>query len=121
MAVNFAGTLYLTAFDIFARPVTILPLASQPGVPAYAARGIYDTGPADVEAQDDSIFSDQKTILDILEAEFPVLPAQLDRITIPADVNAGPALGEFEVTDANSNGGGETTLALRKIVTSKPS
>ena len=107
--------------DMYARPITIDPLASQPGVPAYVARGIYTTTPIDVVTEDGGIFSDQKTIVDIREEEFTVLPVQLDRIFIPADVNGGPELGWFEVVDADTNGGGETTLALRQIKTSLPS
>ena len=121
MAINFSTLVYLPNFDMFARPITVTPLASQPGLPAYGARGIYDTRPIDVQAEDGSIVSDQQTILDILEAEFGTLPEQLDRIFIPADPDAGLALGEFEITNTETNGGGEMTLVIRKIVNSRPS
>lgn len=121
MAVNFPTLVYLPNFDLFARPITITPLASQPGLPAYNARGIYDTRPIDVQAEDGSIISEQQTILDVLEAEFSVVPDQLDRIHIPADPDAGRDLGDFEVTNSETNGGGETTLVIRKIVTARPS
>jgi len=121
MAINFSTLVYLPNYDTFARGVTITPLASQPGVPAYVARGIFDTRPVDVAAMDGNIISDQQTILDIREAEFSVLPQQLDRVYIGPDPDAGPALGDFEVVDADSNGGGETTLTIRKIMTAKPS
>ena len=120
MAVGFSTLVYLPNYDMFARPVTFTPVVSQPGSPAYAARGIYDTRALDVAAEDGSVFSDQQTILDIREAEFTVLPTQLDIVNIPADTNAGPALGDFEITDSSSNGGGETTLVIRKIKTPKP-
>jgi len=120
MAINFSTLVYLPTFDMFARPITITPLASQPGLPAYNARGIFDTRPIDVQAEDGSIVSDQQTILDIREAEFAVLPAQLDRITIPVDADAGPALGDFEIMDTETNGGGETTLVLRKVAAARP-
>lgn len=121
MAVNFSTLVYLPNFDMFARPITVTPLASQPGAPAYSNRGIYDTRPVDVQAEDGSIISDQQTILDVRDEEFIAVPAQLDRIHIPADADGGPDLGEFEVVDSQANGGGETTLVIRKIVTSKPS
>jgi hypothetical protein len=121
MAINFSTLVYLPNYDTFARAVTITPLASQPGSPAYTARGIYDTRPIDVAAMDGNIISDQQTILDVREAEFTVVPAQLDRVYIGPDADAGPALGDFEVVDADSNGGGETTLVLRKIMASLPS
>ena len=121
MAVNFSTLVYLPNFDMFARPVTITPLASQPGMPAYSTRGIYDTRPIDVQAEDGSIVSDQQTILDIRDDEFSVVPDQLDRIHIPADPEAGRDLGDFEVVNTESNGGGETTLVIRKVVASRPS
>jgi hypothetical protein len=120
MAVNFSTLVYLPNFDTFARPITITPLASQPGAPAYAARGIYDTRALDVQAEDGSIVGDQQTIIDILDVEFSVIPEQLDRINVPYDVNAGAALGDFEITNTESDGGGETTLVLRKIKTAVP-
>lgn len=121
MAVNFSTLVYLPNFDMFARPVTITPLASQPGMPSYTARGIYDTRPIDVQAEDGSIVSDQQTILDVLDAEFSVVPEQLDQIQIPFDPDGGPDLGTFEVVLTEANGGGETTLVIRKVVTAKPS
>jgi hypothetical protein len=121
MAVNFSTLVYLPNFDLFARPITVTPLASQPGMPAYTARGIYGTRPIDVQAEDGSIISDQQTIVDIRQDEFAVLPDQLDRVYIPADPDAGRDLGEFEVTDTEDNGGGETTLVLRKYRAARPS
>lgn len=117
MAINFSTLVYLPAFDTFARAVTITPLASQPGAPAYIARGIFSTRAIDVAGMDGSIISDQESILDVRDDEFAVIPAQLDRIHIPPDPDAGRDLGDWEVVDADPNGGGETTLVIRKIVT----
>src|SRR3954469_17021825 len=111
--VNFSTLLYLPVHDMFAVPITVNPVASKPGSPAYGARGIPWTTDIDVEGMDGSVFSDQQTELYLREAEFPVLPIQKDLITIPADCNGKP-LGTFEVIDANTNGGGETKLVIRK-------
>ena len=119
MAVKFSTLLYQPLQDMFGVPITVVPAASQPGQPSYGARGIFDTRDIDVVAMDGSIFSDQKTILDIRESEFAVLPKQGDHVNIPADCNGVP-LGEFEVIDASTNGGGETTLTLRLIVSALP-
>lgn len=119
MAVDFASTVYLASHNLFARPVTFTPIKSQPTAAAYGGRGIYGTVPLDVMAEDGSILSDLKTILDILESEFSVLPMQQDQLTIPASQGL-MALGTFEVSDVTTNGGGETTLTLRKLVTPKP-
>jgi hypothetical protein len=122
MAVDFSTLVYLPNFDMFARPISVTPLASQPGLPGYTARGIYDTRPIDVQAEDGSIVSDQQTILDVLDVEFAVVPNQLDQIAIPYDpASNGPDLGTFEVTHTESNGGGETTLVIRKVLAARPS
>jgi hypothetical protein len=119
MPINFTTQVYIPTQDIFGRTITVTPLVSQPNAPAYAARGIYSTTPTDVEAEDGSIFSDTRTILDIVEAEFTVLPLQGDRIYIGPDSGL-PEVGTFLVTDVDSNGGGETTLSLQRVVTTKP-
>jgi len=119
MGVNFATLLYEPNFDMWAVPITVNPIVSQPGAPAYSARGIFDTRDIDVIGTDGSIFSDQQTELDILEKEFSVLPKQNDRVTIPLDCNGAP-LGEYEVLDVSTNGGGETTLSLRKWTAAAP-
>jgi hypothetical protein len=118
MAVDFSTLLYLQAQNQFGRWVTITPIVSNPGAPAYPLRGIYDSGPVDIETDFGTVMiSDQTTILDIRDNEVwaigQVLPQQGDRINIPAE-GAIPAEGDFEVTDVDRNAGGETTLTIRK-------
>lgn len=119
MAINLSTQLYAPVYDFWARPITVFPVGSQPGMPPYNARGIFDTKAVDVVGEDGSIVSDTVTILDIREAEFSVLPAQLDRINIPAS-GAGPSQGDWEVTDTAPNAGGETTLSLRQLADPEP-
>jgi hypothetical protein len=119
MAINFSEVAYLPNYNTFARPVTFYPFVSRASQPAFQGRGIYDTRAIDVVAQDGSILSDQETILDILEAEFSILPLAGDRVDIPA-ASGIPAEGMFEIIDTDSNGGGETTLTLRKWLPSDP-
>src|SRR5262245_6914524 len=119
MAVNFPSLVYEPCFNVFARAVTFAPFASQPSQPNYVGRGIFNTVDMDVMAEDGSILSDQKTILDILEKEFTVLPEQRDQVIIAADGEL-PALGTFEIIDRNTNGGGETTLTLRRVLPKNP-
>ena len=121
MPVNFSAEVYHPNQDTFGRAISVTPTASQPGGPAYAARGIFDVDAMDVGALDGSIISETRVIIDIRESEFGVLPIQGDTIDVPADNFAGlPAEGSFEVIDADPNGGGETTLTLRRLVTAKP-
>jgi hypothetical protein len=117
MAVNFSTELYSPTQDMFGRPISVNPIASQPNGASYQNRGIYDTRSLNVVLDDNSILSDQQTILDIRALEYAVPPQQQDRITIPVDPVSGlPALGDFEVTNVIDNGGGELTLELKKIV-----
>jgi len=114
MAVDFSTLVYLPVFDFYSRAVVFTPIKSQPGAPAYSARGIYTTKAIDVVGLDgQSILSEQQTILDIREIEFTVLPEQGDLVNIPAEGNI-PARGDFEIQDTDDNGGGEITLTLRK-------
>jgi hypothetical protein len=115
MGIDFSTLVYLPGYDVFARDVSISPVVSQPTATAYTARGVYSTRELDVAAEDGSIVQDQQTILDVRDAEFGVVPMQGDHVTIPADGN-NPALGDFEIINAVVDGGGETTLTLRKIL-----
>ncbi|HEY2678642.1 MAG TPA: hypothetical protein VGI65_16845 [Steroidobacteraceae bacterium] len=117
--VNFSTLVYLLGYDLYARPVTFYPIISQPTVASYLARGIYNTRLVQVAMLDGSFLVDQQTILDIREVEFAIMPQQQDRLAIPM-ANAGPDLGEFEVVSSSSNGGGETTLVIRKWVPALP-
>src|SRR5262245_55639168 len=113
MPVNFSTTVYLPAMDTFSVPCTIFPLVSRPGIGPYDARGILSTHELNVIAEDGSIISTQQTIFDVRDVEFDVVPQQHDRIHIAVDCNGQPQ-GEFEIIDASINGGGQTTLVLRK-------
>lgn len=119
MAFNFSETVYLQAQNQYGRPVTFTPSASQPNGQPYVTRGIFEMEEMDVAAMDGSIISETRVILDIRDAEFTVLPLQGDLVDVPA-VGSIPAEGQFEVIDADPNGGGETTLTLRRIVQTKP-
>jgi hypothetical protein len=114
MALNFSELVYGPCQDLFGRPVTFTSTLGNSF--SGLGRGIYDSRTLSVVLEDGSLMSDQQTILDIRESEFPVLPVQDDRINIPADPLSGlPALGDFQVADLENNGGGEVTLTLRKI------
>ena len=110
MAIDFSAQVYLPGQNTFGRAILVN------GVPA---RGILDTREIDVVAIDGSIVSEQRTILDVRDAEFGTVPVQDDQIAIPADGTL-PDEGTWQVIDSARNGGGETTLTLRKLVTAKP-
>lgn len=120
MGVNYSTMIYAPNFIQFARPVTFYPVASAPTVGSFATRGIFHDGRLDVVLEDDSLYVNQETSLDILETDFANAglpqPQQFDRVNIPQDGPGGMiAEGDFEVTTVTRNGGGETTLILRKF------
>ncbi len=115
MAINFSQQVYAPTYDVFARPVTFMPK----NLPSYEGRGIYTTQKFDLETETSALFSDAQTILDILESEFTTIPNQGDQLFIPEHIGI-PEAGTFEVLDIDTNGGGESTLAIRKVLVSKP-
>jgi hypothetical protein len=125
MAINFGSALYVFCFDTLARPITVTPVSSNPTAAAYSdMRGIYDTTGAEIIGLDgQSLISDQKPILDILEDEFinagHTIPQQGDVINIP-EYQGLRSLGDWEVTDKSENGGGEVTLNIRAYGTPAP-
>jgi hypothetical protein len=113
MAINLDVLLQSPIFDFWAVPCTFMPLASQPSAGSYPGRGILSTYSTDVTALDGSLYSDQRTILDIRESEFSVMPIQGDHVVIPLDCNNVPKR-EYQITDVVSDGGGMTMLTIRK-------
>ena len=116
MAINLDVLLQAPIFDFWAIDCTFLPIKSQPSAGSYPGRGILGTYSTDVQALDGSLYSDQRTILDIRESEFAVLPIQNDHVIIPLDCN-GVLKGEYQIVDASSDGGGATMLTIRKYET----
>jgi hypothetical protein len=119
MPVNWSENLYKQTQDIYSRVIVVTPRASTSGGAPYAARGILDIEAIEVGALDGSIVSETRIVLDIRDSEFAVAPAQGDLIDIPGDSGL-PVEGPFEVVDSDPNGGGETTLVLRRVVAAKP-
>jgi hypothetical protein len=119
MGVDYSSFVLLPNFDFWSRPVTFYPAA---GGTVIIARGIFDSRAIEYPADDGVIVSDQQTILDIRDAEFAVLPRQGDQVFIGPDNFGGmqDTPGMFEIIDSSNNGGGETTLVLRKIETATP-
>jgi hypothetical protein len=117
---NLTDSVYLPNWNVWARPVTVTPLKSQPGAPAYGGRGYFDTKETDVMTEDGGILSDARSYLDILFIEFPIPPMQGDLIDIP--FHQGVEGGSFEVLDLAGvgNAGGMINITLKRIVTPKP-
>jgi hypothetical protein len=84
MAVNFANLVLAPCMTVFARVVTIDPVASRPGDLPYTARAIYTTQEFDVQSIDGGLFSDQRTWLGFRFADFTG-PPPLARDVITLD------------------------------------
>jgi hypothetical protein len=132
MGVDYSSFVLLPNFDFWSRPVTFFPIASAVFYPlatggakaeAYVGRGIFDSRAIEYLGDGEVVISDQQTILDIRDVEFAVLPRQGDQVFIGSDSDPGgmqDVPGQFEIIDRSNNGGGETTLVLRKIETATP-
>jgi len=119
MAVNWSQNLHTFVQNAFSVPIIVHPVASQPeGAVSYPGRAYYDTREIEVVAEE-GVFVDQETFIDIRIQEYPVVPQQRDRITIPTN-SSGEPVGEFEVVKASNNGGGLMTLILRKWEVPRP-
>jgi hypothetical protein len=113
MGLDMSMLVKLPQMDMFARPITVTPAGA--GV-AYDSRGIWHKNDDDFFAEDGSVVTDHKTSIDVLDAEFAVVPRQGDLVTIPADGSV-PAEGTFTILSAHSDGGGMTNLVLEEHVT----
>lgn len=107
--------------NMFSRPVVVTPYASQPGVAAYNARGIYITGPVDVPTEAGVVFSDQRTALRIrlADAAYAIPPEPRDYVFIPAHMSM-PDAGPFEIQDVDEYADGMAQLTLRMALTDEP-
>jgi len=117
MAFDFAQWVYSPCFDLFARQITFMPFKSQPNVPPFQSRGIFDTNEVDVIGHENEIITDARTELDIFMPEWSVYPVQGDMVDIAweSDVDGGL----FLVNDVHGHGnaGGELTLTLARYDT----
>lgn len=116
MGLDMGVLVKLPQMDLFARPISVTPAAT--GV-AYQARGIFHEDENDFLAEDNSVVTDHRVSIDVLDAEFAVVPRQGDTIDIPAD-GAVPAEGTFTVQAVHRDGGGMTNLLLQQYQTVAP-
>lgn len=100
--------------DIFARPIIVTPLQSQPGAPPYNARGVWSAKPADVLLEDGSVLNSQDLTLGIRKSEFAVMIEQGDTIEIPA-AGPYPRVGICAIDKFNVDGQGGVELVLKIV------
>lgn len=106
MATDFSGLVLAPNMDIFARDLIVTPFASQPGSPAYPARGIFSSKPVIIETATHYHSTTQPT-LGIKLDEFPVTPLQQDQIE---DVETGIT---YTIADITPDGQGGASIVLK--------
>jgi hypothetical protein len=110
--IDFDALVLKPAGDIFQIAVVYTPTVSQPGVLPFATFGVYSSAPVDVILQDETIYSDQQTKLDIRLRDFAAYPEEGDHVTITD--RRHPAYGkQFWIGDLDEDGQGGGTLLLR--------
>jgi hypothetical protein len=110
--IDFDALVLTPASRIFEIKISVTPLVTQPGEPAYDATGVYNKRDLDVEMQDGTIFSDHEVSLGIRLWDFVVPPDQGDLITITDTRH--PAYGQqYWVGDMDEDGQGGGMLMLR--------
>jgi hypothetical protein len=114
MAMDFAFWVYDPCFNLFARSITFYPLKSQPSVPPFVSRGIFDTNEIDVVGLDGEIVTDSRTELDIFMPEWVVYPVQGDMVDIPWESDVDGGLFQIADVHGRGNAGGELTCTLSR-------
>jgi hypothetical protein len=110
--IDFDALVLKPAGDIFQIMVVFTPTVSQPGVLPFATNGVYSSSAVDVIMQDDTIYSDQQTKLDIRLRDFAAQPMEGDFVTITDTRH--PACGkQFWIGDISFDGQGGANLLLR--------
>lgn len=93
---------------VFARPIVVSPMKSQPGTLPYVARGIWEVRNIDVSLEDGSIMSSIVTTLGVRLAELPSPPP------VPGDMVAVNG-GTFVIEDTDPDGQGGATWTLKAL------
>src|SRR5262245_11305243 len=111
--IDFDAIVLKPAGDIFAIVVTFTPLQSAPGDPPFVLQGVYSSDPYDVEMEDGTIFSDQRTKLGVRLWDFPGAPPDRNDLVEITD-SRHPANGKkFWIGDVDEDGQGGAYLLLR--------
>jgi hypothetical protein len=117
VAINFSDTALRAGMVAFARPITIIPVASQPGVPPYRVRAILTSRPSDFALDQGAVFSDQQTTFGIRLAEVLVPPEVNDQLYVDAADWRNDQIdpGIYRISDSDLDRQGGCVLTIRKI------
>lgn len=113
--IDFDALVLKPAMNTFARPITVFPLASQPGAPAYPARAVWRLERnVDLALEDGGVLSSDVLTLGARLSEFVVPPQAGDQVDVPLS-GAMPALGLYYIDDTDDDGEGGTKWTLKQV------
>ncbi len=104
--IDFSALVLGPAMAAFGQPMTVTPVVSQPGAPAYSARGSWSWKPVQEELPDGTYHSTNQPAIGIRLADFAVPPKQDDTLVM--------AQGAFTIIDVVPDGQGGADLKLRQ-------
>jgi hypothetical protein len=105
MGLNFDKLVLGPCVSAFGRRVTYRPLASAPGVAAFAVSGIFEAEHEMIERRDGADHSSVAPVLAVRLSAFAVPPRAGDEIVIGAET--------YQVWDPRPDGEGKLDLILR--------
>lgn len=105
MAIDFSALVLRPAMTAFRHDATVTPTKSQPGQPAYPARGVFSNRTIEVATEQGYVTS-REPVLGIRLDEFAVPPVQDDRVAL-----AGVS---YLVHDVHPDGQGGADLILKR-------
>jgi hypothetical protein len=123
--INFDALVLAPAMGVFAKPVTVTPIRSQPTAAPYPARGVWEIANVAIVTEDGGQFSNRTIKLGVRMSEFTVLPVQGDWITtkvqhLPLAYTDRLSLDpnstmNFVIDDQSPDGQGGCSLTLKRV------
>jgi hypothetical protein len=111
--IDFGALVLGPAMATFARPVTVTPVRSQPGQPAYQARGVWSIRNVEVQLEE-GVMNTRVITLGVKLADFgPIPPKARDLVAAPA-AGPYPDEGTHWIEDIDLDGQGGATMTLKK-------
>ena len=116
--IDFAALALGPGISVFARPISVRPVQSQPSKPAYSARGVWNSRNVEVATTDNRLLNTRTLTIGIRLSEFPVPPKTRDIVDVPAYLSL-PAENTLWIDDIDLDGQGGATLFLKRGVPPK--
>lgn len=123
--IDLDGLVLSQCMNVWAKPVTVTPNASQPLAAPYSARGVWDIHNVAIVTEEGGQLSNRTIKLGIRLSEFTMAPQQGDYITtlssylpmayVQEQIDPTSSI-DFVVDDVNPDGQGGACLILRRVI-----